>query len=59
MKELDSVRLKEAFLGMAAGTMGTIVCEYDGLAFEVEYVDQNGNTIAVETTPVSFLEVIH
>ena len=57
MKESDVVKLKEAFKGIPAGTMGTIVLEYDGSFFEVEFYDSNGKTIDVITTPVSILEI--
>ncbi len=58
MKELDVVRLKEDYGGIVAGTKGTIVLEYDGKFFEVEFVDSEGNTIDVVTTPVEVLELI-
>lgn len=58
MKELDVVRLKTDFRSVSAGTMGTIVLEYDGTAFEVEFVDKEGDTIDVLTTPVNLLEVV-
>ena len=41
MKELDVVRLKYDFQGISAGTIGTIVLEYDGTAFEVEFTDND------------------
>ena len=50
MKELDVVRLTEDFAGISAGTKGTIVLEYDGTHFEVEFVDASGDTIDVITT---------
>jgi hypothetical protein len=58
MKELDVVRLIKEFEGLPIGTEGTIVCEYDGKAFEVEFVDTNGDTIDVFTTPVEVLELL-
>ena len=58
MKELDIVRLTKEFEGLAVGTVGTIVCEHDEKAFEVEFFDQNGNTIDVFTTPVEVLELL-
>lgn len=58
MKELDVVRLKTDFHGISVGTEGTIVLEYDGTAFEVEYVDKNGYTIDCLTTPVKMLELV-
>lgn len=53
MKEFDIVKLKENFQGINAGTEGTIVLEYDGTAFEVEFVDENLDTIEVITTPAN------
>ena len=58
MKELDVVKLMEDFEGLSAGTEGTIVCEYDGKAFEVEFVDCDGQTIDVVTTPIELLQLI-
>ena len=58
MKDLDVVRLTKEFEGLPIGTEGTIVCEYDGKAFEVEFVDTNGDTIDVFTTPVEVLELL-
>ena len=58
MKELDVVRLKSEFGDLPTGTTGTIVLEYDGKCFEVEFFDENGDTIDVVTTPVEFLEIV-
>ena len=58
MKELDVVRLTKEFEGPPAGTEGTIVCEYDGKVFEVEFFDNDGDTIDVFTTPVEVLELL-
>lgn len=58
MKELDVVRLVEDFENIRKGTLGTIVLEYDGKFFEVEFVDQNGDTIDVVTTPADKLELV-
>ena len=58
MKELDVVRLKSVFSDWPTGTTGTIVLEYDGKCFEVEFFDENGDTIDVITTPVEFLELV-
>ena len=55
MKELDTVKLLNDFVGINAGTIGVIVCEYDGTAFEVEFFDLEGNTIDVVTTPSELL----
>jgi hypothetical protein len=58
MKELDVVKITEDFSGISSGTKGTIVLEYDGTHFEVEFVDENGDTIDVVTTPSKLLELI-
>ena len=58
MKELDAVRLIKEFEGLPIGTEGTIVYEYDGEAFEVEFFDDDGNTIDVFTTPVEVIELL-
>lgn len=58
MKELDVVKLTKEFNGLNAGTEGTIVLEYDGNFFEVEFFDSNGDTIDVLTTPVDSLELV-
>ncbi len=58
MKELDVVRLIKEFEGLSVGTDGTIVHEYDGNFFEVEFFDSDGDTIDVFTTPKEVLELI-
>ena len=58
MKELDVVRLKSEFSDLPIGTTGTIVLEYDGKCFEVEFFDENGDTIDVITTPIELLELV-
>ena len=58
MKELDVVKLTREFEGLPAGTKGTIVLEYDGPHFEVEFFDEDGNTIEVLTTPVDAIELV-
>ena len=58
MKELDVVRLTKEFEGLDIGTNGTIVLEYDGKSFEVEFFDNEGNTIDVLTTPVDCIEIV-
>lgn len=57
MKELDVVRLIKEFEGLTIGTKGTIMLEYDGKFFEVEFFDDDGNTIDVLTTPVDCIEL--
>lgn len=58
MKELDVVRLVRDFNGLPAGTEGTIVLEYDGTAYEVEFVDFEGETIDVLTTPADMIAIV-
>ena len=58
MKELDVVKLKSEFQSLPKGTQGTIVLEYDGKCFEVEFVDSDGDTIDVLTTPADVLELV-
>ena len=57
MKELDGVKLTEEFKGLPAGTRGTIVLEYDGTCFEVEFFDDDGDTIDVFLTPANVLQL--
>ena len=54
MKELDAVKLVEDYENIKAGTEGVIVHEYDGRAFEVEFFDDEDNTIDVVTTPTKW-----
>lgn len=58
MKELDVVRLVKDFNGLSTGTEGTIVLEYDGTYFEVEFFDSDGDTIDVFTTPADAIELV-
>ena len=58
MKELDVVKLTQDYENIPSGTEGTIVCEYDGKAFEVEFFDANGDTLEVVTTPAELLELV-
>ena len=58
MKELDVVKIKQDYENISLGTEGTIVCEYDGKAFEVEFFDANGDTLDVVTTPTELLELV-
>ena len=58
MKELDVVKLKADFHGIPAGTEGTIVLEYDGSQYEVEFFSDHGDTIDVVTTPIELLELV-
>ena len=58
MKELEVIKIKQDYENIPSGTAGTIVCEYDGKAFEVEFFDANGDTLDVITTPAELLELV-
>ena len=58
MKELDVVKLIKEFNCLPIGTEGTIVLEYDGTYFVVEFFDSDGDTIDVFTTPADVLELV-
>lgn len=58
MKELDVVKLLYDYEGVPKGTKGTIVSDYKKGVFEVEFMDLDGNTIDVVTTPKDALEVV-
>lgn len=59
MKELDYVILIENYKEYKKGTKGTIVLIYDDKYCEVEFFDEDGDTIDVETTPLNKLELVH
>ena len=52
IKELDIVKIKKT------GQTGTIVCDYDGNAFEIEVVSKKGKTILLKTFSKDELEII-
>ena len=58
MKELDVVKLVKDYKDIKAGTIGTIVNEYEDSVYEVEFVDKDGQTIGVVTTPSLLLESV-
>ncbi len=58
MNELDVVRLIKEFEGLPIGVEGTIVHKYNQKCFEVEFFDEEGNTIDVHTTPIEYIESI-
>ncbi len=57
MNELDCVRLIKPFKGLKVGTKGCIVLKYNETNFEVEFVDENNETIDVYTISREYLEV--
>lgn len=55
MDELNSVLLVKDFKDLTKGTIGCIVHKYDEHNFEVEFFDENGNTIDVYTISDEFI----
>lgn len=58
MKELDVVKLNRDFEDLKAGTIGAIVLDYDDINCEVEFIDDNKDTIGVYTTPKNYLILV-
>ncbi|HAC65528.1 MAG TPA: DUF4926 domain-containing protein [Cyanothece sp. UBA12306] len=68
-KELDIVALTEDRqtthfetgepITLYKGQVGTIVMEYDGKVFEVEFSNNDGTTYAMETIPTNQLMLLH
>jgi len=68
-KELDLVALTENRetthfetgkpITLYKGQVGTIVMEYDGTAFEVDFSNNDGTTYAMETIPATQLMLLH
>jgi hypothetical protein len=61
MKLLDTVALLEDIpeLNLQRGQVGTIVEVYEPQAFEIEFVDFQGHTYALETLNASQLILLH
>ena len=59
MKELDVVKLINDFENLKKGTEGTIVYEHGKNFFEVEFFDDDNETIGVYTISGDNLEVIN
>ena len=57
MEELQCIKLRKNFKGLAIGTKGTIVLKYTENDFEVEFFDENNETIDVYTISKEYLEV--
>ena len=53
----DSVKLIKPFHDMKVGTIGAIVEKYNDYDFEVEFFDENHDTIDVYTTNKEYIEV--
>ena len=60
MNEIDVVRLKRSYKKLKAGAEGTIVQKYPQTdeVYYVEFMDDDGNTIALCNVPADYLEVI-
>lgn len=58
MEELDIVKLKKTFEDIKEGTIGTILIKYSDEDYEVEFFDEEMNTIDVRTVGKEFLEFI-
>jgi len=59
LKELDIVKLTRELATIPKGTQGTVVLVYPGgKQVEVEFVDQAGETIGVESVPARFLKKV-
>ncbi|MFM9266207.1 DUF4926 domain-containing protein [Tychonema sp. BBK16] len=69
IKDLDIVALTEdlevthfetkQMIKLLKGQVGTVVMEFDGSAFEVEFSHQDGTTYAMETIPATKLMLLH
>ena len=57
MEELDCVKLIKPFKDLKVGTKGCIVLKYNDDDFEVEFFDDNDNTIDVFTISKEYIEV--
>ena len=57
MELFDCVKLIKPFGQLNIGTKGAIVEKYDDSNFEVEFVDDYGNTIDVCTISSDYIEV--
>lgn len=57
MEELDNVVLTKDFKDLKEGTIGTIVLKYNEYDFEVEFFDNELNTIGVYTINISYLKL--
>jgi hypothetical protein len=59
LKELDVVELTKELATIQKGTQGTVVLVYPGgRQVEVEFVDQEGETIGIESVPAHFLKKV-
>ncbi len=59
MEELDSVVLIKDYEDLKKGTHGAIVLKYNEENFEVEFFDDEHNTIGVYTINISYIAKRH
>lgn len=57
MDELDEVVLIKDYKDLPKGTIGCVVLKYDEHNFEIEFFDQNGNTIDIYTVREEFIKL--
>ena len=58
LKEYDVVRLRRAHETLPAGALGTVLVVHGRGAFEVEFCDALGRSLAVSTMHQSLLEFV-
>lgn len=58
MKEMDIVELLSDFKDLKQGTKGTIVLKYSDKDFEVEFFDEDNNTIGVYTISIDRIKKV-
>lgn len=56
MEEYELVKLNKDFKDLKKGTLGTIVLKYNDENYEVEFFDDEKNTIGVYTINISYLD---
>ncbi|PSB03052.1 DUF4926 domain-containing protein [Merismopedia glauca CCAP 1448/3] len=69
IKDLDIVAITEDIqtthyetgepITLYKGQVGTVVMEFDGTNFEVEFANSDGTTYAMETLPINQLMLLH
>ncbi len=57
MEELDNVVLIKDYKDLKKGTLGAIVLKYDDKNFEVEFFDNELNTIGVYSISAEYIEL--
>lgn len=57
MNELDCVKLIKPYRKLKVGTIGAILIKYDDNNFEVEFVDDNKNTLDICAISKDYIEL--